>query len=220
MGKHSRRTSPAGKAAGIGVALGVAAALASSALIPTTAAAATTETKSGPLVVLHHSPAAARDDQVARINTALAEAIERHTARMAAIERAAREHATVAPTTGVFTSGFGSRWGTVHNGIDIAAPVYTPIYAVRSGVIEAAGPAQGYGQWVVVRHDDGARSIYGHVETITAWAGQRVVAGDQIAGMGNRGFSTGPHLHFEYHPDGYTPIDPLAWLRANGVADW
>ena len=75
MGKHSRRTSPAGKAAGIGAALGVAAALASSALIPTTAAAATTETKSGPLVVLHHSPAAARDDQVARINTALAEAV-------------------------------------------------------------------------------------------------------------------------------------------------
>src|SRR5699024_12791057 len=73
-------------------------------MTPTAAAAPPAETKSGPLVVLHHSPIAARDDQVARINTALAEAIERHTARMAAIERAAREHATVAPTTGVFTS--------------------------------------------------------------------------------------------------------------------
>lgn len=197
MGRKSSRVAAAG------AALGAAVAIATSALVPATATAQ-------PRVLENPAPVV---DQTQRLADAVAEAVARHTQRW-------REHATVAPTTGTFTSGFGPRWGTMHNGIDIAAPVYTPIYAVRSGFVEEAGAASGYGQWVTVRHDDGARSIYGHVETIDVVPGQRVTAGDQIAGMGNRGFSTGPHLHFEFHPDGVTPVDPLAWLRANGVWDW
>ena len=219
MSRQPRKTRRARGVALAGAALGAAAAVASTVFIPATVAAASSP--QAPLII--QQPLAGMrdpDDQRARIADALAEAVTRHTDRMAAIDRAAREHATVAPTTGVFTSGFGPRWGAFHSGIDIAAPVYTPIYAVRSGVVEQAGAASGYGQWVTVRHDDGARSVYGHVETIDVAPGQRVIAGDKIAGMGNRGFSTGPHLHFEYMPDGVTPIDPLGWLRANGVWDW
>ncbi len=107
----------------------------------------------------------------------------------------------VMPTKGVFTSGFGYRWGALHAGIDLAGPIGTPIYAVADGVVVDAGPTAGYGAWVKIRHSDGTVTLYGHVNTWTVQIGQRVFAGDQIATIGNRGNSTGPHLHFEVLPE-------------------
>ena len=87
----------------------------------------------------------------------------------------------VMPTKGVFTSGFGYRWGVLHAGIDIANSIGTPIYAAADGVVIDAGPTAGYGAWVKLRHADGTVTLYGHVNTWNVSIGQRVWAGDQIA---------------------------------------
>jgi murein DD-endopeptidase MepM/ murein hydrolase activator NlpD len=123
----------------------------------------------------------------------------------------------VLPTRGMFTSGFGGRWGVTHYGIDLAAPIGTPIYALTDGVVEKSGPASGFGMWVVLRHTDGTSSVYGHINSALVEVGQKVKAGDQIAEVGNRGQSTGPHLHFEvWEPDG-TKANPLPWLLERGI---
>jgi murein DD-endopeptidase MepM/ murein hydrolase activator NlpD len=124
----------------------------------------------------------------------------------------------VMPTKGVFTSGFGYRWGALHAGIDLAGPIGTPIYAVSDGVVVDAGPTAGFGAWVKIRHADGSVSLYGHVNTWTVQIGQRVFAGDQIATIGNRGNSTGPHLHFSVLLNGTNYIDPVPWLAARGLS--
>jgi murein DD-endopeptidase MepM/ murein hydrolase activator NlpD len=123
----------------------------------------------------------------------------------------------VLPTDGRFTSGFGGRWGHQHEGIDLAAPIGTPIYAMTDGVVEEAGPASGFGLWVVLRHPDGTSTVYGHVNRMFVQVGQRVKAGEEIAEVGNRGESTGPHLHFEvWEPDG-TKTNPVPWLQQHGI---
>ncbi|MGY2021619.1 M23 family metallopeptidase [Nocardia gipuzkoensis] len=119
---------------------------------------------------------------------------------------------------GTFTSGFGARWGVQHLGIDIAGPIGTPIYAVADGTVIEAGPASGFGMWVRLLHDDGTVTIYGHIDTATVSQGQRVLAGDQIATIGNRGFSTGPHCHFEVWLNGVDKVDPLPWLATRGIS--
>lgn len=139
-------------------------------------------------------------------------------AKKRAAQRAAAQPDFVRPTVGRLTSGFGARWGTTHTGIDIANAIGTPIVAVADGTVVEAGPASGFGLWVKVRHDDGTVTVYGHMNEITAWAGQRVRAGQQIATIGNRGYSTGPHLHFEVWAGGSTKVDPLGWLNARGVS--
>ncbi|MFF0543481.1 M23 family metallopeptidase [Nocardia thailandica] len=121
-------------------------------------------------------------------------------------------------TTGTFTSTFGARWGVQHLGIDVAAPIGTPIYAVADGTVVEAGPASGFGMWVRLLHDDGTITIYGHIDTATVSQGQRVMAGDQIATVGNRGFSTGPHCHFEVWLNGTDKIDPIPWLATRGIS--
>ncbi|WP_107659983.1 M23 family metallopeptidase [Nocardia suismassiliense] len=122
----------------------------------------------------------------------------------------------VMPARGAFTSGFGSRWGTFHNGIDIAGPIGTPIYAVANGTVIDAGPAEGFGLWVRIRHDDGSITVYGHMYDFFVSRGERVPAGMQIARMGNRGDSTGPHLHFEVIVGGQH-VDPRQWLALHGL---
>jgi murein DD-endopeptidase MepM/ murein hydrolase activator NlpD len=123
----------------------------------------------------------------------------------------------VMPTKGVWTSGFGYRWGVLHAGIDIANSIGTPIYAVADGVVTDAGPTAGYGAWVKIRHADGTVSLYGHVNTWLVSPGQRVMAGDQIATIGNRGNSTGPHCHFSILRNGTDFIDPVPWLAQRGL---
>jgi murein DD-endopeptidase MepM/ murein hydrolase activator NlpD len=124
----------------------------------------------------------------------------------------------VMPTKGIFTSGFGYRWGVLHAGIDLANSIGTPIHAVSDGVVIAAGPTAGYGMWVKLRHSDGTVTLYGHVNTTLVSVGQRVFAGDQIATMGNRGNSTGPHLHFEVLLGGSQRVDPVPWLAKRGLS--
>jgi murein DD-endopeptidase MepM/ murein hydrolase activator NlpD len=141
-------------------------------------------------------------------------------AEMAAKEAEARRPRFVAPTVGTMTSVYGSRWGTMHWGLDIANRIGTPIYSVADGVIIEAGPASGFGLWVRVEHPDGTVTVYGHVDRILVEEGQRVQAGDQIATMGNRGQSTGPHLHFEVWSGNGSKINPLSWLRAKGITSW
>jgi murein DD-endopeptidase MepM/ murein hydrolase activator NlpD len=124
----------------------------------------------------------------------------------------------VMPTKGIFTSGFGYRWGVLHAGIDLANSIGTPIRAVSDGVVIDAGPTAGYGMWVKLRHADGTVTLYGHVNTTMVRVGERVMAGDQIATMGNRGNSTGPHLHFEVLLAGTQRIDPVPWLAKRGLS--
>jgi murein DD-endopeptidase MepM/ murein hydrolase activator NlpD len=124
----------------------------------------------------------------------------------------------VMPTKGIFTSGFGYRWGVLHAGIDLANSIGTPIHAVSDGVVIDSGPTAGYGMWVKLRHADGTVTLYGHVNTTMVSVGQRVMAGDQIATMGNRGNSTGPHLHFEVLLGGTQRVDPVPWLAKRGLS--
>ena len=120
------------------------------------------------------------------------------------------------------TSGFGARWGTQHNGIDLAGPIGTPIYAYADGVVSQAGEAQGFGQWIVLDHNIGGRvvsTVYGHMfpDGVLVKVGDRVTAGQHIANEGNNGDTTGAHLHFEYHPGGWTQgggIDPAPYVAA------
>lgn len=125
----------------------------------------------------------------------------------------------VFPTTGTLTSTFGTRWGAQHRGIDVANSAGTPIVAAQGGTVISAGPAQGFGNWVRVRHDDGSVAVYGHMTaaSIQVSVGQKVTAGQQIAAIGSEGRSTGPHLHFEIRPDGATATDPQQWFAQNGI---
>lgn len=123
----------------------------------------------------------------------------------------------VIPSRGILTSGYGPRWGAVHGGIDIANAIGTPIYAVADGVVIADGPVSGFGIWVKLRHTDGTVTLYGHLNSTTVEVGERVMAGDQIATMGNTGTSTGPHLHLEVHVNGTDRVDPAPWLASRGV---
>jgi murein DD-endopeptidase MepM/ murein hydrolase activator NlpD len=141
----------------------------------------------------------------------------------AAAEEAAREAArpkAVLPVSGArLTSGYGSRWGTFHYGIDLAAPMRTPEYAAMDGVVLRAGSASGFGLAVYLLHENGDVTVYGHMDSILVEPGQYVEAGETIALLGNRGQSTGPHLHFEVHQGGEDGkrINPVGWLEARGV---
>ena len=137
----------------------------------------------------------------------------------AAIVEAARPDAVLPVDGARLTSGFGSRWGTVHAGIDFAAPMRTPEKAAMDGVVLEAGPASGYGLAVYVQHEDGDVTVYGHMDEILVSPGQVVHAGDTIALLGNRGQSTGPHLHFEVRLGGLDgqKVDPVPYLRERGV---
>ena len=125
----------------------------------------------------------------------------------------------VRPGTGYLSSCFCARWGTFHYGIDLAASYGAPIYAAGDGVVIKAGPASGFGKWVVIEHADGYVTVYGHMEKFLVTVGERVQAGQLIALVGAEGESTGPHLHFEVHANGLDGrrVDPIPWLAARGV---
>ncbi|MGG6237207.1 peptidoglycan DD-metalloendopeptidase family protein [Nodosilinea sp. AN01ver1] len=117
------------------------------------------------------------------------------------------------PTQGVFTSGYGWRWGRMHRGIDIAGPVGTPVVAAASGVVVRSGwNSGGYGNLVDIRHADGSMTRYAHNSRLLVREGQQVSQGQQISEMGSTGYSTGPHLHFEIHPANSGAVNPMAYL--------
>jgi murein DD-endopeptidase MepM/ murein hydrolase activator NlpD len=115
------------------------------------------------------------------------------------------------PTSGTLTSGFGWRWGRMHEGIDIAAPTGTPIAAAASGTVIYAGWMGGYGNLVVIDHGNGLATAYGHQSSIAAGNGTYVSQGQTIGYVGSTGHSTGPHVHFEVRVNG-SPVDPLGYL--------
>jgi murein DD-endopeptidase MepM/ murein hydrolase activator NlpD len=101
----------------------------------------------------------------------------------------------------------------MHKGVDIAAPIGTPIMAAANGVVVKAGwNSGGYGNLVDIQHTDGTVTRYGHNKRILVHAGETVEQGQQISEMGSTGFSTGPHLHFEVHPLGKKAVNPIAYL--------
>lgn len=121
------------------------------------------------------------------------------------------------PAAGTVVSTFGGQYGTFHYGIEIKNARDTPIVAVADGEIIAAGPASGFGLWVKEQLSDGTILVYARMDTYSVVVGQHVTAGEQIARMGDRGFSNGYTLHFEvWNPSG-KKIDPVAWLNERGV---
>lgn len=164
------------------------------------------------------------DEEARRVETA--RAVEARAAEEAA-EQARRSVSTVTGLlsgggvqmmTGRITSGYGPRWDAQHKGLDIAAPVGSPIRVPLDGVVVDSGPASGFGLWVRVRHDDGTVTLYGHIDRTLVQVGQRVSAGDVIAEVGNRGRSTGPHLHFEVIAPGGGNVNPTPWLDERNIA--
>jgi murein DD-endopeptidase MepM/ murein hydrolase activator NlpD len=115
------------------------------------------------------------------------------------------------PVSGPVTSGFGFRWGRMHEGIDIGAASGTPIHAAAGGTVIWAGWLGGYGNLVVIDHHNSLATAYGHQSAIATAVGASVSQGQVIGYVGSTGHSTGPHLHFEVRVNG-TPVDPLGYL--------
>lgn len=118
------------------------------------------------------------------------------------------------PVEGVITSGFGPRWGSFHPGLDIGAAEGTPIYAAASGTVvllQSEAESGGYGNYTCVDHGGGLSTCYAHQSSFATSSGASVSQGEVIGYVGNTGFSTGPHLHFEVRVNG-EPQDPLGYL--------
>lgn len=113
------------------------------------------------------------------------------------------------PASGSLSSRYGARWGRSHNGIDIAGTTDSDVLAADGGVVTYAGWMQGYGNYVVINHENGYETAYGHNNSIVVSVGDRVAKGSVIAKMGNTGNSTGTHCHFEVKKDGVfqNPLD-------------
>lgn len=114
------------------------------------------------------------------------------------------------------TSFYGTRWGVLHAGIDLAAPTGTTVYAAHRGVVSESGWAGTYGYLVVVDHGGGVQTYYAHNSALIAKAGDKVEAGDPISRVGNTGYSFGPHCHFEVHLKG-EKVDPMPYLKKRGL---
>ncbi|GHH50986.1 M23 family metallopeptidase [Streptomyces candidus] len=115
----------------------------------------------------------------------------------------------------------GGSWSSgYHTGVDFRASSGTSVKAVSAGTVVSAGWGGSYGNEVVIRHNDGRFSQYAHLSALNVRSGQSVSGGQQIGYSGSTGNSTGPHLHFEIRTGpGYgSDIDPLAYLRSNGVS--
>ncbi|MFC5212783.1 LysM peptidoglycan-binding domain-containing M23 family metallopeptidase [Streptomyces coerulescens] len=115
----------------------------------------------------------------------------------------------------------GSMWSSgYHTGVDFAAATGTPLKAVGAGTVVSAGWGGAYGNQVVIQLADGHYAQYAHLSSLSVAGGQTVTAGQQIGLSGATGNVTGPHLHFEIRttPDYGSDVDPIAYLRAKGVA--
>jgi murein DD-endopeptidase MepM/ murein hydrolase activator NlpD len=117
------------------------------------------------------------------------------------------------PLRGVLYTRFGRKGRDVHDGIDLAAPLGTPIRAARSGTVIYAGEQRGYGLIAIIEHANGLTTLYAHNRELKVKTGQRVSDGQVIATVGESGRTTGPHLHFEVRKEG-VPVDPLDHLGA------
>jgi murein DD-endopeptidase MepM/ murein hydrolase activator NlpD len=137
------------------------------------------------------------------------------------------------------TSGMGMRLHPIfqtlqkHNGVDYAAPTGTPAMSIGDGVVDFAGVQNGYGNVVIVRHSPSHSTVYAHLSRIQVSKGQSIQKGQTIGAVGSTGWSTGPHLHFEFRVNGAhvdpqsviqqaqaTPISPAAMARFNAAVKY
>jgi murein DD-endopeptidase MepM/ murein hydrolase activator NlpD len=115
------------------------------------------------------------------------------------------------PVNGMINSGFGRRGSSFHDGVDIAAAEGTPIRAIAQGDVIYSDKLRGYGNMVIIRHQEGIVSVYAHNEINLVREGQTVSRGEIVARVGSTGRVTGPHLHFEIRKDNAAQ-DPLRYL--------
>jgi peptidoglycan DL-endopeptidase CwlO len=118
------------------------------------------------------------------------------------------------PVNGPVVSGFGMRWGRMHEGVDIAVPEMTPIRAAASGTViatQSEAESGGYGNFTCIDHGGGLSTCYAHQTSFAVAAGQSVTQGDVIGYTGCTGHCLGPHLHFEVRING-SPTDPMGYL--------
>jgi len=116
------------------------------------------------------------------------------------------------PTFGMISSRFGARWGRRHNGLDIANDIGTPVEAADGGEVTYAGYNGDFGNLIIVNHNNGYETYYAHLNTMDVAVGQKIIQGQKIGEVGNTGYSTGPHLHFEVRKNGI-PMDPSKYLN-------
>lgn len=193
--------------------------------------ASSNQTSSQSVTIPVNPPAASQEQVIAAANvgsasydpivkTAIGQSVSPQLPPLAAADTyLPKESATfkgyIWPAEGVLTSGYGYRWGRMHRGIDIAAPVGTPVVAAAPGVVITSGWNDGgYGNLVEIQHPDGSITLYAHNNRNLVRVGQQVDQGQQIAEMGSTGYSTGPHSHFEIHPSGQGAVNPLALLTS------
>jgi len=113
--------------------------------------------------------------------------------------------------SGILTSGYGMRWGRMHYGIDLAAPVGTPLHAADGGTVTFAGYKGAYGYCIIIDHGANNETLYGHCNSLAVSVGDKVFKDQVIGTVGNSGRSTGPHCHFEVHINGST-VNPQLYL--------
>jgi len=145
-----------------------------------------------------------------------ADSLATHSARLAATP-------SIMPTQGWLTSAFSSmrthpilHIARPHEGIDVTAPMGSPIEAPAAGVVIETGWESGYGNTVSIDHGYGIVTKFAHTSKILVHEGQRVTRGQRIALVGNSGLATGPHLHYEVHVNG-RPVDPLKYVLPEHV---
>jgi murein DD-endopeptidase MepM/ murein hydrolase activator NlpD len=130
---------------------------------------------------------------------------------------------SLVPVDGVkLTSDYGMRWHPVlggrrqHKGVDLAAPIGTPIHAAADGMVERADWFSGYGLYVAIEHGGEIETRYGHMSRLNVAAGQMVHKGDIIGYVGTTGRSTGPHLHYEVRVAGEA-VNPMPYLQSGNI---
>ena len=145
-----------------------------------------------------------------------ADSLAFHRARLAATP-------SIMPTQGWLSSAFSAmrahpilHLARPHEGIDVSAPMGSPIEAPASGVVSEAGWETGYGNTITINHGYGIVTKFAHASKMLVKTGQRVARGQRIALVGNSGLATGPHLHYEVHVNG-RPVDPLKYVLPEGV---
>jgi murein DD-endopeptidase MepM/ murein hydrolase activator NlpD len=145
-----------------------------------------------------------------------ADSLALHSARLAATP-------SIMPTQGWLSSAFSSmrshpilHMARPHEGIDVSAPMGSPIEAPAAGVVSDAGWETGYGNTITINHGFGIVTKFAHASKLLVKTGQRVSRGQRIALVGNSGLATGPHLHYEVHVNG-RPVNPLKYVLPEGV---
>jgi murein DD-endopeptidase MepM/ murein hydrolase activator NlpD len=127
------------------------------------------------------------------------------------------------PVTGRLMDGFGHRMdpfsgeGAMHTGVDISAPIGTPIKATADGIVIYANWNSGYGRCVIVDHGNGYQTLYGHLSRIDVIDGQEMRTGEAVGLVGSSGRSTGSHLHYEVRVHS-TPVNPYRFLARSAPA--